>query len=109
MRRRAFLAAMCGLFILALLLTYCKTHEVRDYAELENLEVNAKVSLTGKVVEERVIYQGTKVLELGNGIELVCECAENFEDAEIVVGGIVSEYDGKRQVTVQRIARSDFQ
>lgn len=103
MRRFAFIIAILGIFVMALLLEFGSVREIESYAELEELEVNAKVLVGGNVVEERILYEGTRLLKLENGVEVVCECAGSFNGEKVLVEGAVSEYEGKKQVEALRI------
>ena len=63
MRRWAFIVAILGMFVLALMLNRSPI-SVENYSDLEVLEVNTRVSVSGKVVSERVLYEGKKLIEL---------------------------------------------
>lgn len=76
---------------------------VSNLEELKELEANQKVVLKGIVGEERVLYGRTKLLVLDNGIELICDCLESFVEKSVEVEGVVSEYEGKRQVEVLKL------
>ena len=102
MRRFAFAISIFGLLVLALLLNLIPI-KVENYSELDNFEINQKVILEGKIMEERILFEGTKMLVLDNGIELICECNENFKGKNIEVAGVVEEYNGKKQVRVLKI------
>jgi hypothetical protein len=102
MRRFAFIIAILGILVLAILMNL-PPKEISDKEELSSLEINQKVSIQGKVTSERILYENQKLLVLDNKIELVCECPSAFKDKNISVLGIISEYDGKKQVTVLRI------
>ena len=102
MRRFAFVIAIVGLFLLALLLNQ-KPKEVSDYEGLRNFEINSKVIVEGRVVSEKLIYDGNKILTLDNGLELICECSENFKGKIVEVVGIVEEYNDKKQIRVLRL------
>jgi DNA/RNA endonuclease YhcR with UshA esterase domain len=102
MRRFAFVIAIIGMFVLAMFMGRGNL-EIESRENLEQLEINRKVSLSGKVVEERVLYVGTKMFILDNGIELVCECVDSFQGEDVVVEGVVSEFENKKQVNVLKI------
>ena len=102
MRRLAFILTILGILSLAILMNL-PAKEISSKEELENLEINQKVAIHGKVISERILYETQKLLILDNKIELVCECPQTFKDKNISVLGIVSEYDGKKQVTVLKI------
>lgn len=102
MRRWAFAIAILGMFVMALLLNK-KPLEVNNLKDIENLEVNTRVAVSGKVLSERALYGETKMLSLGNKIPLICECAEKYVNETVSVNGIVEEYEGKKQVRVLKI------
>ncbi|MFH1290467.1 MAG: hypothetical protein ABIH92_03600 [Nanoarchaeota archaeon] len=102
MRKWAFIVAILGMFVMVLFLNL-EPEKVEDYSDLEELELNTRVSVMGKVVSERLIYGRTELLVLDNGIDLVFEGVGNFENEEIEVVGVVSEYNEKKQVTVEKI------
>ncbi|MBU0466409.1 MAG: DUF4131 domain-containing protein [Nanoarchaeota archaeon] len=105
MRRWAFIIAIVGMFVLLLLLSQ-KPVELESYDGLEELEINERVYVTGKVVEEKVIYGERKVLVLDvddGEIDLVFEGFGSFKGEEIEVVGKVGEYEGKKQIEVERI------
>jgi hypothetical protein len=102
MRKWAFIISILGMFILVLVLNVSPI-KIETYSELEKLEVNTKVSMSGIVVSERIIYEGTKLFEMSNDIELVCECLDNLEGKQINVIGIVEEYKDKKQIRVLEI------
>ncbi len=99
MRRFAFAIALIGLFILAVLLAL-EPLKVDDPEDLENF-------VEGRVVEGRVLSSGTRVLNLDNGIILVCACSGNFEGKIVFAEGFISVFNDKRQVTALRIFTND--
>jgi hypothetical protein len=99
MRRWAFVVAILGMFVLLFFLSYGE----KEVDSLEGLEINQRVLVGGTVVEERAI-SGGRILRLENGIEVVCECVGSFKGREVSVIGIVSEFEGEKQVDVLRIA-----
>ena len=76
--------------------------EIGSYSELENLEVNQKVYLHGRVVSERAVGENI-ILTLDKNITLVCDCDGSFKGKEISLVGVVGEYDGRKQVQVLRL------
>lgn len=102
MRRGAFIAMIVGMFVLLLLLNL-PAKEIKSYEEIESLEINTRVKVSGSVVSEKVIYENEKVLELDRGITLVFEGIGQFTGKEIEAVGKISEYEGKKQVTVEKI------
>ncbi|MBI5803768.1 hypothetical protein HY450_00825 [Candidatus Pacearchaeota archaeon] len=103
MRRFAFVAAIIGMFFLFLFFE-AKPTEIRGIEDLNKLEVNKKVLIFGEIVEARVIYGRTRIFILDNGIEILCECYGFSEGDLIEVEGVVSEFEGKKQVEVLSIA-----
>ena len=102
MRKLSFIIVAFGMLVLSWLFIFDYA-EVAGYSDLENLEINQKVFLSGKIVETRFITRG-QILTLDSGVELICECFEDFSGREVQVEGIVSEFEGKRQVEVFEIA-----
>jgi hypothetical protein len=101
MRRWAFVIVIVGMFVLVWFLGF-DVEIVRSFEDLSGLEINQKVELNGTVVGERRIANG-KILDLDSNISLVCSCLGDFLGLEISVEGVVSEYDGKRQVDVLKL------
>jgi DNA/RNA endonuclease YhcR with UshA esterase domain len=120
MRKLSFIVVVFGMLVLSwfFIFGYVK---VESYSDLEKLEINQKVFLSGKVVEMRVISNGRRILELdiensGNSqalvsnetsdsrIELICECFEDYSGRKVFVEGIVSEFEKRKQVEVLEIA-----
>ena len=91
------------MFFMSLLLEFGSVKEIESYTEIEEMEVNTKIRTRGLIIEESILYGETKLLELENGVQLICECSENFEDKEVLAEGVVSEYEGKKQMTVLKI------
>jgi len=102
MRRFAFVVAVLGMLVLVFLLIG-DPEEILDYGDLEDLEVNERIVVSGKVESERFIFRGSKLLILEEGIEVICECVGDYEGKEIVVEGIVSEFEGEKQVSALKI------
>ena len=71
------------------------------------MEINKKVRVEGKVVEERVLSSGDRILNLDNGIVVFCSCSENFNNKIAVIEGFVSVYNDEKQVTALRIFTND--
>ncbi|MCA9485381.1 MAG: hypothetical protein KC506_00890 [Nanoarchaeota archaeon] len=99
MRRLSFILYILGIVFLMVLFL----QPGREVESLDGLIVNEQVVVSGRVVSEREIYLGTKLLELDNGVEAVCECSDSFEGKDVRIEGFVSEYNGKNQVSVERI------
>ena len=94
--------ALFGIFILGLLMIIIKPVEIDNLKDLDNLEINTKVEIEGKVVEERVLYEGTKLIKI-NDLEVICECSKSFKGEEIRIEGMVEKFDGKKQVRALRV------
>ena len=99
MRRWAFVIFIVGIFLMFVFLNLSPV----ETNEIANLELNTLVSVSGEVVGERIIYAGTRILELDNGVVVLCECGESFKGKEIKVVGRVSDYEGTRQVVAEEI------
>ena len=103
MRRFAFVIVILGMFVLVLLLSKGAIG-IDSYEELEKLEINERVIVSGVVVSERVIFED-RLLELDNGLELVCECEGGFKGNKVEVVGVVEEYRGRKQIRVLELRR----
>ena len=119
MRRFAFVVLVLGMFVLVVLLNGSPV-EVFGYGNLESFELNQRVSVSGEVVSEKIIYSGKWVLVLdiensenslalvsnetsSSEIELVCSCEGGFLGEEVNVVGVVGEYNEKKQIEVLKI------
>ena len=103
MRRIAFIIMILGICFLAFLINSDGIY-VNSIEDLKVFEINQKVLLSGKVVSERFLYDDVKLLVLESGVGLVCTCGfKNFLDLEVEVEGVISEFEGKRQVEVLKI------
>ena len=103
MRRWAFIIFVVGMFVLILLLN-SGFREVESYDELESLEINTRVYVSGEVESERILYGAERAFEI-KGIEFVCTSCESLIGEKADVEGIVSEYNSKKQVRVLKVMR----
>jgi hypothetical protein len=103
MRKIAFIIAISGIFFLFLILAFSKPLAVYNSSDLSKLTDNTKVSTTGKVISERILYGTTKLLKLDNNIELVCSSCPSYANKTIQVIGTAEKYLNKTQVQVLRI------
>lgn len=102
MRRLAFIVAIVGLFVFALVLN-SGVKTLDSYGDLEKLEVNQRVFVSGKVIDEKVVFGNERVLVLNNGIEMICECERSYKGSLVEVEGIVESYMGRKQVRILKI------
>ncbi len=100
MRRIAFVISLVGIFVLlgAFMLP---AKNVGSAEDLEKLEINTKVILSGKVENERV-YGDFRILSV-NGISVICNCPGDYLGKNVEILGKVSEYEGKIQIEILRI------
>lgn len=101
MRRFAFVVAFLGIFVLLGLLVFLPPKEIKSLGDLQDLRVNQKVFLTGKVESEKQ-FGDFNIMHV-EGVEVVCECKRSYIDKDLEILGAVSEYEGKKQVSVLRI------
>lgn len=106
MRRFAFVIALAGLLALALLLNV-KSYDVNNSRDLELLEINQKIKTEGKVVDERALPSGNRILNLDNEIVLVCSCSKSFSGKFVIIEGFVSVFNEQKQVNVLKIWEDD--
>jgi len=133
MRIIALIIALFGIFTLGMLMFYLRETEVVSLKDIERLEVNTKVKLEGEVIEERILYKGTKLIKIGDiesfeksqklsklskkdfenlseidgysksSIEIICDCKESFKEKEVRVTGLIEEFNRKRQVIALKV------
>jgi hypothetical protein len=106
MRKLAFIITIAGIFALFLILAFSKPLAVHNSSDLSKLTDNTKVSTTGKVISERILYGTTKLLKLDNSIELVCSSCPSYANKTIQVIGTSEKYENKTQIQVLRIISS---
>ncbi len=76
--------------------------QVRSIDDIKELPLNTKVILYGKVTEEK-LYDEFKIMKI-NGIDATCSnCLGQYKGKEILIEGLVSEYEGTRQIKVLRL------
>jgi hypothetical protein len=102
MRKMAFVIFVIGIFLM-FILTNLSPKEIKNAEDLEFLELNTRIVVSGEVVSERIIYDGTRLLELDNNVMVLCECDRGFKGKDIRVIGKVSDYDGKKQVIAEEV------
>ncbi len=103
MKKLALLIALCGLLLLSVLMVYGKETRVDNYEGLETLELNSKVIVSGKIISERVVRNDFRIVILDNGLEAVCDCEQSLKTKEVIIEGLVEEFNGKRQVRILTI------
>lgn len=115
LRKYAFIVAILGIaFLLGLLILPAKkiVEERSGLVEinnLEELEINDKVIFSGKVGSESDFgdFKIWKLSAITSGAEMdfdvVCDCRESYLGREVEIVGLVSEFNGERQVRVLRI------
>ena len=92
--------AILGIAILIVFFTL-PAKEISGFEELEKLNINDKVSFNG-VVEKVRDFGDFKIIKI-KGIDVVCDCKDDFTGKEIEIIGKVEEYNGKKQVRALRI------
>ncbi len=93
------MVAILGMLVLVGLLVF----NIKEVETLEGLEINQRVSLSGQVVSERIIYSDESLLKLDNNITLICSGCGSYLNDDVSVEGVVEEYGGERQVRVLKI------
>lgn len=101
LRMIAFIVFVVGMFLMFVLL-FVPARVVYGPDGLNGLELNSRVEVSGIVVNERVIYEGTKLVVV-NGIDMIVEGEEGFRGRQITVRGRISEYEGERQVVAEEV------
>lgn len=102
MRRVALSVALLGILALLILLNFYEK-EISSERELSDLADNQKVKITGKVVSEKEFGEYW-ILKLDKGIEVRCECS-GFLGENVIIYGIVEEFNGNKRIEVLKIRR----
>ncbi len=103
MKEVALCLSILGIFLLLFLLS----SEPKEIGDLNNTLINQKVIIEGIVDKERTA--GELVIMVINGIEVVCSCEESYMGKSVSLVGVVSEFNGKKQVKVLRIKEQALQ
>jgi len=87
------------------LLNLSPPHEISSQGDLDKLAVNSKVSITGRIISQRALYEETSLLKLESGIELVCSSlsCKNYLNETVTAIGVKEAYQNKTQIKVLRI------
>ena len=101
LRKISFILASLGIaFLLALLIIPGEELGDRD---IDNMMVNEKVFLEGKVESERD-FGNFKIWKInGKDFEVVCDCEESYLNKEVQIIGLVDEFNEEKQVRVLEI------
>jgi len=94
---------LLGIFILIVLLNLSSPTVIRNYSELSELQDYTKVQTTGKVISERVLYEQTKLLNLDNNIEVLCNACPVYINRTLTIIGTVETYINRTQVNALKI------
>ncbi len=100
LRKVSFICCILGIFILLLFLEF-HSKELVDYEEIEDLILGQEVYLEGMVSSQRSLGQ-ISLINL-NGVEVICECNENYFNKKVFVRGVVQEYNSNRQLRALQI------
>jgi len=73
-----------------------------NFENLEGMEINTRVEINGKV-EGVKDFEDFKIL-IVDGIEIICDCKQNYLGKQIKIIGLVDEYNGKRQIKALKIS-----
>lgn len=98
----ALIIALLGIGLLASYMAFAGFEEIEDYSDLEELELNSKVILRGVVESER-IFDDFSIFSV-NGINVICDCTGKFAGFEVKIEGLVTEYNGKKQIEAIEIS-----
>ena len=97
MKEVALCLSIVGIFILLFLLS----SEPVEIKSLNETLINQKVIIEGIVEKERTAGE-LNIMQISD-IEVVCSCKESYLGKSVSLVGVVSEFNGKRQVKVLRI------
>lgn len=97
MRKLSFVLTILGISILLVMLNFSG----KKVESLEGLELNEKVIVSGEILKERD-FGDFKIFNMGE-IEVYCNCKESYLGKEVLIEGLVAEFDGEKQVKVLKI------
>ena len=104
LRKLSFILAVVGIAVLLSMLDV-GSREIKGVDDLDNFEINQKVSLRGEIEDVRD-FGSFKIFKV-DGIDVVLKLsgsARDFRIGKIVeIRGLVNEYNGKRQIDVLKI------
>jgi len=102
MKKLSFLITLIGILILLIMMQFSSPIQVNSQTELENLIDNQKVQTSGKVIDEK-IYENSKTLVLDNKIEVICNSCPSYFNKNIIVSGILDNYNNKNKIIALKI------
>ena len=98
LKKISFILSLVGIaFLIGLFLS-----SPIELDDIDELEINEKVVLTGEVENERD-FGDFKIWSV-EGVTAVCNCKESYLGEEVRVVGIVDVYGGEKQVRVLEIS-----
>ena len=103
MRKISFVVFIIGMVTISFYLNL-EFIEIEKYSDMDDLVVNQRVYIEGKVIFEKDLFGDHILFNIGE-IEIICECEGNFEGKFVEVEGFIEEYNGRKQVRVLRIIR----
>ena len=105
LKKLAFIIAILGIAVLLGMLIL----PAGELKNLEEMEFNDKVIFEGKVESERDFgdFKIWKLSTITSGAEMdfdvVCNCEESYLGRKVKIVGLVSEFNGEKQIRVLRI------
>lgn len=108
MRRLSFIITIIGLFTLVLLLNLQAPIKLNSKEQLQKLNENQKVKISGKVISERQIT-GAKILTLQNSFILLCKNCPPYLKKNITAIGIIQPYQKEKEINILKIRINDYQ
>lgn len=103
MKKLALILTLIGMMLLATHLYLSKPMEISSQNQLSKLQDNQKVSVSGKVIEEK-IYSTSRTLILDNNITLSCACKnlQTLKGINISVIGVLDTFQ-KTKINILKI------
>lgn len=93
---------LIGISIL-IILTFRAPLELKNSINLEDLNENQKILVSGKVIEEKT-YASSKTLVLNNSFEIICNgpCPPTL-NKNVKIIGIIDDYNNKKRINALKI------
>lgn len=98
MKRISLAVALIGILLLIWLLNYSKPIKISSETNISELKANQKILIKGKVT-----FQTPAKLTIDNKLDIYSEFSPPAKDKNILIMGIVEEYDGKKSLSALRI------
>ena len=106
MKNYALIITILGLFILLIILLTSKPIKINNLKDLEKLQANQKILISGKVTDEKT-YGKTKYLTISN-FQVICNSCPSYLNKNLSILGIKEDYTGKTRIVALKITLINY-